>query len=67
MTQEDVYRLAYYIPQIEDMIRIVEAYPTTMEELNKIARMAAIIDAERGPGHTSQLLAGYYKYYHGEH
>lgn len=64
---KDLDALMFYWPSISEMMKIVEAYPITMEELARLARIAAIIDTERSPGYTYKHLCKHYvKYHQGE-
>ena len=48
---------------MEQIFQIICAYNTSMEDLQRICRLAAIIDTERGPGFAENLLIKSYSKY----
>lgn len=48
---------------MEQIFQIICAYNISMEDLQRVCRLAAIIDTERGPGFTEKLLIKSYSRY----
>ena len=64
---ESLYRIAFYYDDLDQIIKCAEMYPITVEEIRRIARLASIMDTERGPGFTYNFLRkGYAKYHQWE-
>ncbi len=55
--------IKFYRSQLEQLFQIVCAYATSMDDLLRICRIAAIIETERGPGFTEKLLVNSYGKY----
>lgn len=55
--------MKFYRNQVEQLFQIACAYNTTIDNLLKICRIAAIIDTERSPGFAEKLLINSYSKY----
>ncbi len=61
MTKDEYF---FFEPQLNEIVKIVKAYPISMEEIVRIVRIAAIMTAERSPGYVEKVLSNNYKEYH---
>lgn len=57
LVQDQKYqKYDFFKEEIDDIIKVVEMYPISMEEIRQIAHLTANINKTHGPGYVTRLL-----------